>query len=170
MSAVTKVKLQSSDGVVFTLDVEVAKQSNMFRTMLEDMAPDEEEEVVQLPNVTGDILEKVIAWATAHKDDDPACGVSKYKRRAAVSAAALSPGDADLLAAAERDLATLLLLIQAANALGIDKLLDLLAMGMANVIRGKTPEEIRKVFASDLRREKDEVEQLCNKVKDLSTK
>jgi len=65
------IKLQSSDGEVFSVDVEIAKQSVTIKTMLEDLGVDDEEEVVPLPNVNAAILKKVIAWSTYHKDDPP---------------------------------------------------------------------------------------------------
>ena len=66
------IKLQSSDGEVFLVDVEIAKQSVTIKTMLEDLGMDEDdEEVVPLPNVNAAIMKKVIQWATYHKDDPP---------------------------------------------------------------------------------------------------
>ena len=66
------IKLQSSDGDIFPVDVEIAKQSVTIKTMLEDLGVDEdEEELVPLPNVNAAILKKVIQWATYHKDDPP---------------------------------------------------------------------------------------------------
>ena len=66
------IKLQSSDGEVFEVDVDIAKCSVTIKTMLEDLGMDEdEEEVVPLPNVNSAILRKVIQWATFHKDDPP---------------------------------------------------------------------------------------------------
>merc|ERR1711952_461915 len=66
------IRLQSSDGEVFPVDVDIARQSFTIKTMLEDLGMDEEdEEVVPLPNVNAAILKKVIQWATYHKDDPP---------------------------------------------------------------------------------------------------
>lgn len=66
------IKLSSSDGEVFTVEVEIAKQSNTIKTMLEDLGMDEEDdEAVPLPNVNAAILKRVIQWCTYHKDDPP---------------------------------------------------------------------------------------------------
>jgi hypothetical protein len=54
------IKLQSSDGEIFPVDVDIARQSVTIKTMLDDLGMDEdEEEVVPLPNVNAGILKKV---------------------------------------------------------------------------------------------------------------
>ena len=60
------IKLKSSDGEVFSVDEEILKH-----TMLEDFGMDEDDEEILLPNINAAILEKVIQWATYHKDDPP---------------------------------------------------------------------------------------------------
>ncbi|CAL1266527.1 unnamed protein product [Larinioides sclopetarius] len=102
--------------------------------MLEDLGmDDDEQEVVPLPNVNSAILKKVIQWATYHQDDD-----SKDKRTDDISS-----WDADFL---KVDQGTLFELILAANYLDIKGLLDVTCKTVANMIKGKTPEEIRKTF------------------------
>lgn len=54
-----KIKLQSSDGDTFDVEVDIAKQSATIKTMLEDLGMDEEEDVIPLPNVNSAILKKV---------------------------------------------------------------------------------------------------------------
>ena len=61
------IKLQSSDGEIFPVDVEIAKQSETIKTMLDLGMDEEDEELVPLPNVNAAILKKVIQWATYHK-------------------------------------------------------------------------------------------------------
>eukprot|EP00116_Pleurobrachia_bachei_P014940 sb/3475202/ len=66
------IKLQSSDGEIFDVDIAIAKQSGTISTMLEDLAMDEEDDdPVPLPNVSTMILKKVITWCKHHKDDPP---------------------------------------------------------------------------------------------------
>ena len=51
------IKLQSSDGEIFEVDVDVAKLSVTIKTMLEDLGMDEEDdEAIPLPNVNAAIL------------------------------------------------------------------------------------------------------------------
>jgi len=68
MAATGEIKIQSSDGENFTVDVSVIRSSLTIKTMLEDLGYDEgEEDVIPLPNVNSQILRKVIQWATHHK-------------------------------------------------------------------------------------------------------
>lgn len=53
------IKLKSSDGEVFDVDIEVAKASVTIKTMLEDLGVGENnDEIVPLPNVNSTILKK----------------------------------------------------------------------------------------------------------------
>uniref|UniRef100_A0A0E9X2H4 SKP1 component POZ domain-containing protein n=1 Tax=Anguilla anguilla TaxID=7936 RepID=A0A0E9X2H4_ANGAN len=77
------IKLQSSDGEIFEVDVEIAKQSVTIKTMLEDLGMDDEgdDDPVPLPNVNAAILKKVIQWCTHHKDDPLPPRTTRTKRR-----------------------------------------------------------------------------------------
>ncbi|XP_078267410.1 S-phase kinase-associated protein 1-like [Rhinoraja longicauda] len=125
------IKFQSSDGEIFEVDVEIARQIVTIKTMLEDLGMDDEsdEDPVQLPNVNAAILKKVIHWCTHHKDDPPNRMIPVW--------------DQEYL---KVDQATLFELILAANYLNIKGLLDVTCKTVANMIKGKTPEEIRKTF------------------------
>ena len=70
-SNMSTIKLQSNDGEIFQVDLDIARQSLTVKTMLEDLgiADSEEEETVPLPNVSADILKKIIEWATQHRHD-----------------------------------------------------------------------------------------------------
>lgn len=63
------IKLQSSDGELFEVDVELAKTSGI-RAMLDldlDGQLDDQQEVVHLPNVNAALLRKVIQWSTSQQ-------------------------------------------------------------------------------------------------------
>ncbi|KAI0500917.1 hypothetical protein KFK09_019135 [Dendrobium nobile] len=134
-----KVTLKSSDGEEFLVEETVAMESQTIRHMIEDGCADSG---IPLPNVNSKILSKVIEYCKKHVES-------------AAKAAAAGGGDEKT---AEEDLkgwdsdfvkvdqATLFDLILAANYLNIKGLLDLTCQTVADMIKGKTPEEIRKTF------------------------
>ena len=146
------IKLQSSDKEIFEVDVEIAKASATIKTMLDDLGMSEEEEIVPLPVVNSTILKKIITWATYHKDDPVVSEEDDTKDKRTDD---ISSWDADFL---KVDQGTLFELILAANYLDIKGLLDLTCKTVANMIRGKTPEEIRKTFniKNDFSKEEEE--------------
>merc|ERR1712203_358818 len=108
------IQLQSSDGEVFKVDIEIAKQSVTIKTMLEDLGMEEdEEEPVPLPNVNAAILKRVIQWCTYHKDDPPPPEDDENKEKRTDY---ISSWDSDFL---KVDQGTLFELILAANYLDI---------------------------------------------------
>merc|ERR1712025_458929 len=135
------IRLQSSDSEIFEVDVEIAKASMTIKTMLEDLGmDDDDDEPVPLPNVNAAILRKVIAWATHHKDDPPLPEDDENKDKRTDN---ISAWDQEFL---KVDQGTLFELILAANYLDIKGLLDVTCKTVANLIKGKSPEEIRKTF------------------------
>ena len=135
------VKLQSSDNEVFEVDVEVAKQSEVIRQMVEDCDYDDfDDEPIPLLSVNAAILRKVIEWATHHKDDPPPKEAEENREKRTDD---IEPFDREFL---KVDQGTLFELILAANYLDMKLLLDVLCKTVANMIKGKTPEEIRKTF------------------------
>ncbi|KAJ7345740.1 hypothetical protein JRQ81_001690 [Phrynocephalus forsythii] len=119
------VKLQSSDGEIFEVDVEIAKQSVTIKTMVEDLGMDDE---------------GVIQWCTHHKDDPPPPEDDENKEKRTDD---IPVWDQEFLKVDQR---TLFELILAANYLDIKGLLDVTCKTVANMIKGKTPEEICKTF------------------------
>ena len=137
----SNIKIQSNEGEIFTIQTEIAKKSGTIRNMLEDlgMEGDDNDEAVPLPNVNTNILKKVIEWSTYHKDDPtPVDDPDAQKRSDDISS-----WDMDFL---KVDQGTLFELILAANYLDIKGLLDVGCKTVANMIKGKSPEEIRKTF------------------------
>ena len=64
------IKLQSSDGEIFQVEVKVAQLSLYLKRMMDDLGI-EVNEVISIPqngpNISGTILEKIIQWANHHK-------------------------------------------------------------------------------------------------------
>lgn len=135
------IKLESSEGEQFDTDMQVAKCSGTIKTMLDDLGIEEgDDNVVPLPNVNSAILRKVLQWANYHKDDAQPAEDDENKEKRTDD---ISSWDADFL---KVDQGTLFELILAANYLDIKGLLDVTCKTVANMIKGKTPDEIRKTF------------------------
>lgn len=135
------VKLKSSDNEVFDVDYEVARMSVTLKTMLDDLGHTEDDnDTVPIQNVSGSILNKVLKWAEYHKNDPPTTEDDDEREKRTDD---IAPWDVEFL---KVDQSTLFELILAANYLDIKGLLDVACKTVANMIRGKTPEEIRKHF------------------------
>ncbi|KAK4744383.1 hypothetical protein SAY87_010695 [Trapa incisa] len=140
MSSDRRIILRSSDGETFEVDEAVALESQTIRHMIEDDCADNG---IPLPNVNGKILAKVIEYCKKHVD---ASAGSKSEDRPSPATTVdddLKAWDAEFV---KVDQATLFDLILAANYLNIKGLLDLTCQTVADMIKGKTPEEIRKTF------------------------
>ncbi|CAM6088222.1 unnamed protein product [Calypogeia fissa] len=135
MSRENKVKLKSSDDEMFEVDEAVAYESQTVKNMIEDTGTDS---AIPLPNVSSKILAKVIEYCRYHVESQK---VSDEKP--AVPEDEIKQWDAEFV---KVDQATLFDLILAANYLNIKNLLDLTCQTVADMIKGKTPEEIRKTF------------------------
>ncbi|KAI4389988.1 hypothetical protein MLD38_002147 [Melastoma candidum] len=130
-SSPKKIVLRSSDGESFEVEEAVALESQTIKHMIEDDCADSG---IPLPNVNSKILAKVIEYCKKHVDSSKASSSLDEE---------LKIWDADFV---KVDQATLFDLILAANYLNIKGLLDLTCQTVADMIKGKTPEEIRKTF------------------------
>lgn len=133
-----KIKLKSSENEMFEVDPDVAIQSETIKDMMEDDVSTENG--IPLPNVSGKILAKVIEYCKYHVDASKAAGSSD---KPAVPEVAVKEWDVEFV---KVDQSTLFELILAANYLNIKALLDLTCQTVADMIKGKTPEEIRSTF------------------------
>ncbi|KAK6924517.1 SKP1 component, POZ domain [Dillenia turbinata] len=128
------ITLKSSDGETFEVEESVALESQTIKHMIEDDCADNG---IPLPNVTSKILSKVIEYCKKHVENNE----KGSEERA--SEEDVKTWDAEFV---KVDQATLFDLILAANYLNIKSLLDLTCQTVADMIKGKTPEEIRKTF------------------------
>ncbi|XP_053437373.1 S-phase kinase-associated protein 1-like [Nycticebus coucang] len=135
------IKLQSSDGEIFEVDVEIAKQSVIIKMMLEYLGMDDDgdDDPVPLLNVNAAILKKGRSVVPHHRDDPPPPEDDENKEKRTN----IPVWDQEFL---KVDQGTLFELILAANYLDIKCFLDVTCNSVANIIKGKTPEEIRKTF------------------------
>ncbi|CAI0547369.1 unnamed protein product [Linum tenue] len=102
-------------------------QSQTIKHMIEDDCADNG---IPLPNVTAKILAMVIEYCKKHHDSPKQDEAMKTWDKKFVKV----------------DQDTLFDLILAANYLNIKELLDLTCKTVADMMSGKTPEEIRKIF------------------------
>ncbi|WOL05285.1 SKP1-like protein 1B isoform X2 [Canna indica] len=137
------ISLRSSDGEVFEVEEAVAMESQTIKHMIEDDCADSG---IPLPNVSSKILAKVVEYCKKHVDAAAAAAARPSDDTAAASGVSdddLKSWDAEFV---KVDQGTLFDLILAANYLNIKGLLDLTCQTVADMIKGKTPEEIRKTF------------------------
>ena len=145
------IKLRSSDGEIIEVDIVVAKMSGTIKAMMENLGIDESEDIEEelpLLKVDSAILKKVLEWATQHKDDPQPTPEEEeellnleQEQRITIR---MSEWDRRFL---QVDQPTLFDLIQAANYLDIKVLLDVATITLADMIKGKTPDEIQDTFS-----------------------
>ena len=133
------VVLTTSDNEQFTVDRDVAERSVLIKQMIEDIG--ESDMPIPLPNVSSSVLTKVLEYCNHHRHDPPAAldDADELRRRATD----ISEWDAKFI---QVDQEMLFEIILAANYLDIKSLLDVGCKTVANMIKGKQPEEIRKLF------------------------
>jgi len=134
-----KVKLRSADGEFFEVDAEVAFSSLTVKNMIEDTGASAP---VPVPNVNSKVLSKIIEYCSYHVDQErKAKDADDHAKRQLDDES--SKWDKDYI---NVDQAVLYELILAANFLNIKGLLDLCCQSVADIIKGKTPEQIRQYF------------------------
>ncbi|KAL7118525.1 hypothetical protein ACP275_02G007400 [Erythranthe tilingii] len=127
------IVLQSSDGQIFEIEESIASNSQTLRNMIEDECADN---VIPLPNVTAKILARVIEYCKRHTEAAAAGD--------AADADDLKKFDADFVDPDDQE--TLFDTILAANYLNISSLMDMLCKAVADMLKGKDAEAIRKRF------------------------
>jgi len=133
-----RIELVAKDGEKFSVDRKVAVMSELVKTMAEG---DADEKEIPLPNVKAEVLKKVVAYMNYHQDN-VAKEIEKPLKSANM-AEVVSQWDSDFVDV-EQEL--LFELILASNYMDIKPLLDLTCAKVASMIKGKTPEQIRKTF------------------------
>ncbi|PGH32840.1 E3 ubiquitin ligase complex SCF subunit sconC [[Emmonsia] crescens] len=119
----------------------IIERSILIKNMLEDVGGGSIEDEIPIPNVNRAVLEKVIAWCTKHQGDPPSTGDEDNDSRRKTTD--IDEWDQKFM---QVDQEMLFEIILAANYLDIKALLDIGCKTVANMIKGKSPEDIRKTF------------------------
>jgi len=139
----TMIKLQASDNSdeIKEIAMKAAVMSSTIKNMLDDLGTDGSSVAIPLHNVNLRILEKIIEYCNYHVDK--ADVKSTEDKASDKKTDDILPWDTEFCNVSQEMLFELIL---AANYLDIKPLLDLTCKTVANMIKGKTPEEIRKTF------------------------
>jgi len=135
------VQLVSQEGDNFQVERKVAKMSELVKTMLPEDEDADESQEIPLPNVKSSVLGKVIEFCRKYKED-PMKEIEKPLKSSTMSEV-VQEWYANYVDVEQEVLFELIL---AANYMDIKPLLDLTCATVASMIKGKTPEEIRKTF------------------------
>ncbi|KFH47995.1 E3 ubiquitin ligase complex SCF subunit scon-like protein [Hapsidospora chrysogenum ATCC 11550] len=138
-----RIWLLSSDGVTIELDRAVAERSMLIKNLLDDLGSDSITATSPIPiqNVNEAVLRKVIEWCEHHRNDPLQSQDDESDARKKTTE--IEEWDQKFM---QVDQEMLFEIILAANYLDIKPLLDVGCKTVANMIKGKSPEEIRKTF------------------------
>ncbi|WYZ40202.1 hypothetical protein EsH8_IV_000543 [Colletotrichum jinshuiense] len=138
-----KIWVQSNDSITIPVDRVVAERSMLIKNMLEDVGDDSisQENPIPIPNVNEAVLRKVIEWCEHHRNDPVQTQDDENDARKKTTE--IEEWDQKFM---QVDQEMLFEIILASNYLDIKPLLDVGCKTVANMIKGKSPEEIRKTF------------------------
>lgn len=155
-SSTKKHKFVSSDDKIFEIDDTIAIMSKTISNMLEgdffkrvddfltfiiDIVASED--AIPLPNITGQIFEKVISYCSYHHEHPDVKRDEESDERQKIDEP-ICQWDQDFC---KIELGQIFEIMCAANYLDIRPLIDLTCKTIANMIKGKTTEEMRKLFS-----------------------
>ena len=136
------VTLVSMNGDKFKVSKDSAKMSNLVLTMISENDDDEQIDDVPIPNVNTETLEKVLQFCNYHIENH----MTQIPKPITSSDLQTIVGSAYGTFIQGFNQEQLFEIIDAANFMDIQSLLDLACAQVATQIRGKTPEEIRATF------------------------
>eukprot|EP01040_Poterioochromonas_malhamensis_P005252 gene5252-5632_t len=135
------VHLLSQEGESFDVPLDVAKMSELAKSMIDDEQDENEAQEIPLPNVKSSILAKVIEFCQQHKAN-PMEEIEKPLKSSNMHEV-VDEWYANFVSVEQEVLFELIL---AANYMDIKPLLDLTCATVASMIKGRTTEEIRRQF------------------------
>ena len=147
------LNIKTSDDQTFTVEWDIARQSQTIRTMLDDLGIEEDgdtEDTLPLPNeeVTGPVFKKALEWCEKNRDkpdfksdDDESDELTKKQEFASYDQ--LNDWEKDYIKMSVSEMFPLLI---TANFLEIKGLIQLMVKAVALQIQGKSVEQIRETF------------------------
>ncbi|KJH44945.1 Skp1 family, dimerization domain protein [Dictyocaulus viviparus] len=126
-------RVQTKDNEICEVPASVLGMSKLITTMLEDLNLQDDDTPIPIPNVNANVFKKVVLWCEKHMYVDDESNLPYI----------LEQWDDEFF---NIDHPMLFEIITAANYLDIPTLLDDGCKRVAQKMRGKTPEEIRKMF------------------------
>jgi len=134
------VNLVSKEGNTYEVPIAVAKMSKLVETTIDEES-DEDVQEIPLPNVKTAVLAKVIEYCTHYKSE-PMTPIQTPLKSAKIEEV-VQKWYADFVKVEQ---VLLFELVTAANFMDIKPLLDLTCFAVAVMIKGKSADEIRKIF------------------------
>ena len=145
----------SKEGDLFEVPISVAKMSALVETTIDDEDDDDDDEdnggggggggggaEIPLPNVKGAVLAKVIEYCTHYTNVEEMTAISTPLKSSKIEEV-VQQWYADYV---QVEQVLLFELVTAANFMDIKPLLDLTCFAVSVLIKGKSAEEIRKIF------------------------
>jgi len=126
------IKLQSAEGQVFEISAIAAQRSKLIENMLLTLGFDESDDPIHFSNITSEILQRVVEWCNQHVDD--LTPIDKY---------VVSEWDAEFCNVPQDILFGMMI---AADFLNIKDLYEATMKTVTDMIKGKTPEQLRELF------------------------
>ncbi|KAK4115292.1 E3 ubiquitin ligase SCF complex, Skp subunit [Canariomyces notabilis] len=136
-----RVTLTSNENTNIEVDRVVAERSMLIKNLIEDLGDDVTSAPIPIPNVNDPVLRKVVEWCEHHRNDAVQSADDDNDSRKKTTD--IDEWDQKFM---QVDQEMLFEIILAANYLDIKALLDVGCKTVANMIKGKSPEEIRKTF------------------------
>jgi len=132
------ITLVSSDGEKFQVSEKAARRSQLIKGIIEDYPDDPE---VPLHNVKSPILQRIISYLENYRDSEP-----REIEKPLPSNNFNDCIDAWDFQFIDLEIEVIFEIIFAANYMDIKPLLELASSKIASIIKGKSPEEIRRIF------------------------
>lgn len=136
------VQLFTGDGSIFFVDEEVAKQSETISHIIEDLGT---EDPIPVPNVESDTLELIIQFCKFYSHHHVEEEEKEFDS-----------------AFFDMDINKITSVLSAANFLNIPQLLKKASMAVANLIRGRSPKELRALLGIKKEYTKEEMDSIMH--------